>query len=100
MRGEIRVALAPRPELVREPVTAGALGVVEKPLSGWERVANITALRKVVLLVALALVWEAYARWLNNPLLLPTFSATLDAFAGGFASGSCRCPAGGCRSNS
>jgi len=87
MSGEARVALAPRPEVVREPVAAGALGVAEKPLSGWERVANVAALRKLALLFALALVWEAYARWLNNPLLLPTFSATLDAFAGGFASG-------------
>jgi NitT/TauT family transport system permease protein len=30
--------------------------------------------------VLLALVWEGYARWLNNPLLFPTFSATIEAF--------------------
>ena len=49
-----------------------AFGVVEKPLSGWERLGNIGAARKLALLVVLALVWEVYARWLNNPLLFPT----------------------------
>ena len=80
-------ALTPRPEVVRDPVAAGALGVAEKPLSAWERIGNVGALRKLALLIALALVWEGYARWLNNPLLLPTFSATIEAFVSGVASG-------------
>ncbi|MFG1462485.1 ABC transporter permease [Xanthobacter sp. DSM 24535] len=33
--------------------------------------------RKVILLVLLAAVWEAYARWLGNSLLMPTFSDTV-----------------------
>ena len=65
-----------RAEILREPVTSGAFGVVEKPLSAWERIANLGYVRKLVILVALAAVWEAYARWLNNPLLFPTFSST------------------------
>ena len=36
-------------------------------------------LRKALLLAALAAIWEIYARTLNNPLLFPTFSATLSA---------------------
>jgi len=80
-------SILPRPEIVREPVAAGALGVVEKPLSAWERATNIGALRKFALLVGLALVWEVYARWLNNPLLLPTFMATLEAFVRGVVDG-------------
>jgi len=32
-----------------------------------------------ILLAVLALVWEVYARWLNNPLLLPIFSDTVKA---------------------
>ena len=79
--------LAARPEVVREPVAAGALGIVEAPLSPGERVANIGAVRKLAILVALALLWEGYARWLNNPLLVPTFSSTLEAFARGIAGG-------------
>jgi NitT/TauT family transport system permease protein len=76
-----------RPEIVREPVATDAFGIVEKPLSAWERVANIGAVRKATLLVALAVIWEVYARLLNSPLLLPTFGATVDAFARGVASG-------------
>jgi len=81
-------ALPPqRPEIVREPIAADQFGVVEKPLSVWERVTNIGALRKLALLVVLALIWEIYARALNNALLLPTFSATVEAFARALASG-------------
>jgi NitT/TauT family transport system permease protein len=44
-------------------------------------------LRKLALLLMLALIWEAYARWLNNPLVLPTCWATLQSFGGKLASG-------------
>ena len=83
---EIAPAL-PRAELTREPVAAEAFGVVEKPLSAWERVAGQGWLRKLALLIALASIWEIYARWLNNPLLFPTFSATVEAFAEGLFGG-------------
>jgi NitT/TauT family transport system permease protein len=68
-------------------VDAAAWGVVEQPLSRWERLTGITALRKLALLLVLALIWEAYARWLNNPLVLPTCGATLQAFADKLVSG-------------
>ena len=64
----------------RKPVQAAAFGIVEKPLSQWERIYNVGGLRKLFMLVVLALVWEVYARRLDNPLLFPTFSATLQAF--------------------
>jgi len=69
-----------RPEVLREAVAAEAFGIVEAPLSARERIANIGAVRKVVLLIVLALLWEGYARWLDNPLLFPTFGATVSAF--------------------
>ena len=81
------LSAATRPEVVRNPATADVFGVVEKPLSTWERVTNVGAVRKLALLVVLAVAWELYARFLNNPLLVPTFSATLAAFAQGMASG-------------
>jgi NitT/TauT family transport system permease protein len=83
------VADAPlaRPEILRQPIPASAFGIVEKPLSRWERVANIGTLRKFALLVALAVIWEVYARALANPLLFPTFSATLSAFFHGLFGG-------------
>lgn len=67
-----------RPERYYTPATTG-LGVVEKPLSFWVRLAGNGVFRKVVLLVILAVAWELYARWLNNGLLFPTFMATVTA---------------------
>ena len=76
-----------RPELYRDPVDASQFGVVEKPLSMWERIYNVGAVRKLFILVALAAIWELYARLLSNPLLFPTFSSTIEAFAQGIFGG-------------
>src|ERR1700685_3842914 len=56
-------------------------------ISAWSRAWNIGAVRKIFLLIVLALIWEGYARWLNNPLLFPTFVDTVKAFFSGIASG-------------
>ena len=48
-------------------------------LSTWTKLYANGALRKTALLVLLALVWEIYARILDNPLLFPTFTATVAA---------------------
>ena len=66
---------------------ADAFGVVEQPLSAWERLAGNVVARKLLILLLLALLWEGYARWVNNPLVLPTFLATLESFAGKILSG-------------
>ena len=66
---------------------AAAPVVVEKPLTAWERISGNSAVRKTTLLVLLALFWELYARKLDNPLLFPTFGATLEAFGHAIASG-------------
>jgi NitT/TauT family transport system permease protein len=76
-----------RPEIIHEPVSASAFGIVEKPLSTWERISNVGAVRKAALLVVIAVVWEVYARALDNPLLFPTFAATVDAFVKGLFGG-------------
>ncbi|HEX8738557.1 MAG TPA: ABC transporter permease [Casimicrobiaceae bacterium] len=76
-----------RPEIVREPVASGAFGIVQKPLSVRERILNIGAVRKLALIVILAVAWELYARQLHNPLLFPTFSATVQAFVHGMLGG-------------
>jgi NitT/TauT family transport system permease protein len=74
-----------RPEIVRDQVAQFA--VVQKPLSALERIYNQAWLRKLVILVVLALIWEAYGRALNNDLLFPTFSATVRAFFDAILSG-------------
>jgi NitT/TauT family transport system permease protein len=43
--------------------------------------------RKAVLLAVLAAAWEGYARWLDNELLFPTFSDTIEALFSSIASG-------------
>ena len=75
-----------RPEYLRD-VVAGDMGIVQKPLTLFQRLANQGWLRKTLILVVIAAAWEAYARHLNNALLVPTFSATLEAFWNGIASG-------------
>ncbi len=63
-----------RPEFEATPEEAAHIGDVARPLSAWERVANNTLARRVLILVILAVTWEVYARWLNNPLMFPSFS--------------------------
>ena len=76
-----------RPEVVRRPADPSSFGVVAKPLTSWERMTNVGAARKFAILLALALIWELYARWLGNPLLVPTFGATVRAFVDAIAAG-------------
>jgi NitT/TauT family transport system permease protein len=76
-----------RPEYLRDVVAGRDIGVVEKPLTIFQRLANQGWLRKALILVVIAAAWEIYARRLNNPLLVPTFTATLEAFQAGIMSG-------------
>jgi NitT/TauT family transport system permease protein len=75
-----------RPEFVAESQSK-LFGVVEKPLTFWERLYGNSAVRKAALLLLLALGWELYARKVNNPLVFPTFIATVEAFAQAITSG-------------
>src|SRR5258708_19642251 len=68
-----------RPEFVRD-IEISAYGVVEKPLTTWEKIFNNTAVRKGLLLLMLATIWQAYSTVLDNPLLFPKFSDTVSAF--------------------
>ena len=61
-----------RQEFVREAL-GEARDIVQKPLSKWERIYGQGWVRKLMLLVALAVIWEIYARFLENELLFPTF---------------------------
>lgn len=79
--------LVARPGIRGQPVDSSAFGVVEKPLTRFERLYNIGALRKSLILLVLAIAWEVGARTLSNELLFPTFSATTVAFLQGVASG-------------
>jgi NitT/TauT family transport system permease protein len=83
-----QTAAQSRPEIFHElaPLQRG-FEVTVRPPTFWARLGANGALRKGVLLVVLALIWELYARALDNPLLFPTFSATVAALFKGLASG-------------
>ena len=69
-----------RPEYLCDVVASSDIGVVQKPLTLWERLVNQAWLRKLFILVVIATGWQLYALQLNNPLLVPTFTATIEAF--------------------
>ncbi|CAG2134257.1 ABC transporter permease [Cupriavidus plantarum] len=75
-----------RPEYERElePFTAAP---VERALPWHTRVLQQGWLRKLFILIALAIVWEVIARVQDNDLLLPTFGATARAFFDGILNG-------------
>jgi NitT/TauT family transport system permease protein len=75
-----------RPELLR-PLQPFTEAPVARELPLAQRLWAQTWLRRGVILVVLALVWEAAARWTDNDLLLPSFLATARALAEGLASG-------------
>ncbi|HKA77854.1 MAG TPA: ABC transporter permease [Pseudolabrys sp.] len=76
-----------RPEFETEIADAGAIGDVERPLTVVERVLNNEAVQRLTVLVALIVIWELYARWLNNALLFPTFIETAKTFSNDIANG-------------
>ncbi len=66
-----------RPEFERIPADASSLGAVERKLPPLQRLAGNVVLRRGLILLALALLWQGYAMWLDNPLLFPTFTGTV-----------------------
>lgn len=85
----IGIKLAPpiRPELVREVTAPVGLGDVARPLSPIEKIINNTVVRRGFIIFMIAAVWEAYAQWLQNPLLFPALSVTAIALWDGLVSG-------------
>lgn len=72
---------------IRNVQSLEEIRVVEKPRSLFDKLYGEDFVRKGLILIALALAWEIYGRWLNNELLFPTFGATMTAFIKGIASG-------------
>jgi NitT/TauT family transport system permease protein len=77
-----------RPEFERLTQDASHVGAIERPLSAWERLTNVTAVRRIFILVLLVVVWQAYSVPLNNPLMFPTFTASAVAFWDALINGS------------
>jgi len=75
-----------RPEIFNT-AEARDFAVAAQPRGLWSRLYDNGALRKTVLLLLLAVAWEVYARLLANPLIFPTFTATLAALVTAIGSG-------------
>src|ERR1700733_14870315 len=86
-RGPLTPAGLPLTEFECELFDTSSVGDVERPLGFVERFANNDTVRRCAILVALGLIWELYARWIHNPLILPTFSATVETFISDLMSG-------------
>ena len=76
-----------RPNIYCETLGSDQFGIIQKPLTVFEKLYNQVWLRKIGILIFLALGWEIYGRWLDNPLLVPPFSAAVQALWHDLASG-------------
>jgi NitT/TauT family transport system permease protein len=78
---------AQRANIYCETLGPEQFGIIQKPLTLAEKIYNQAWLRKLGIIVVLALAWELYGRWLDNPLLVPTFADTIRALIAGVAEG-------------
>jgi NitT/TauT family transport system permease protein len=76
-----------RPNIFSETLGPEKFGIIQKPLTLAEKIYNQTWIRKIFILVVLAGAWEIYGRWLDNPLLVPPFSAAVQALIADIADG-------------
>ncbi len=60
---------------------------VEQKLNALETLWGVSALRKTLLILTLAVIWQVYASYLDNPLLFPTLSDTLTTMVDRFVDG-------------
>ncbi len=77
--GMAKPAPPKRPEFERVLPPMAAIGDVARPLSPFEKLINLTSVRRILIVLALAAIWQAYGAWLSNPLIFPSFGAVLDA---------------------
>ena len=83
------------PQRLQPPVraeyerTLEPLGAIRPsaPLPWLQRIWSVAAVRRAVILALLAALWQALAVWQDNDLLLPSFTATLQALIDGLAGG-------------
>jgi NitT/TauT family transport system permease protein len=75
-----------RPEYLQDLVPLDDVPL-EQTLPWTQRLWNFTPLRKTLLVLALAILWEAGARWQNNDLMLPGIVQVIHAFVEDMRSG-------------
>ena len=71
----------------RTQPTEQAIAAIARPLSLTEKIWNQALVRKMLILLFLAVAWQLYAQRLNNPLMFPTFSDAASALWQAFVHG-------------
>jgi NitT/TauT family transport system permease protein len=79
--------MSSRPEYIRDQIPEHDFGVVNKSLTAWDRVYGNAFVRKGFILAILAAIWQGYALYTDNSLVLPTFTDTMRAFGTRILSG-------------
>lgn len=69
-----------REEFERQPATLGDIGAITRQLTWWQWITDMPVVRRGFILVMMAIVWQVYSGVLHNPLLFPTFTATVVAW--------------------
>jgi NitT/TauT family transport system permease protein len=69
-----------RNEIVGTPANISEIGDIARPLGTWEKLYQVVWLRKVVVVLLLIIGWQWYALHLADELLVPTFTATVQAW--------------------
>ncbi len=80
MKLEQQISLTAIAEEIKRPLPLPEHVLAEQQLPLHERLLNLGIFRKALILSILILGWEVYARQMDNPFLIPTFSASLKAF--------------------
>jgi NitT/TauT family transport system permease protein len=68
-----------RPERVIQLDDMGVVGDAARPLSFFERIIQITMVRRLIVVVVLGIAWQLGATYIANSLLFPTLGETFDA---------------------
>lgn len=76
-----------RADVEYAPVAPGQVGDIARRLGLFERLFAHAGVRRALVLVVLAVLWEVYARYLDNSLMFPAFSETVVAMTRDLLSG-------------
>jgi NitT/TauT family transport system permease protein len=83
----LAIALPPVRDEFELPSVIEPSADVERPLPLHERILQSTVFRRLVVVGVLTVVWEGYATWLDNPLMMPRLSDVVVALVSSLVSG-------------
>ncbi|WP_035714135.1 ABC transporter permease [Azorhizobium doebereinerae] len=75
------------PRIILREAAGPATAEVQRKVGVLEAAWDMSVVRKTTIILVLALIWEIYGRWLDNPLLFPTLTETVQALAENIANG-------------